>query len=83
MKSRFRPARFLLIALGAILCAFIANVCFYFFYPDVGRLKKENPRKTSFMEYREHEWLEQGKKRKFSSNGYVFPASPLISSRPY
>lgn len=64
MKFRFRPARFLLIALGAILCAFIANVCFYFFYPDVGRLKKENPRKTSFMEYRENEWLEQGRKRK-------------------
>lgn len=64
MKSRFRPVRFLLIVSGAVLCALIASVCFYFFYPDVGRLKKENPRKTSFMEYREQEWLNQGRKKK-------------------
>lgn len=64
MKLRFRPVKFLFIALGALLCALIANVCFYFFYPDVARFKKENPRKTSFMEYREHEWLEQGRKKK-------------------
>jgi len=30
--------------------------------PDVSRLKKENPQKTSFMEYRENEWKREGKK---------------------
>jgi monofunctional biosynthetic peptidoglycan transglycosylase len=31
-------------------------------YPDVSRLKKESPKKTSFMEYREEEWRSRGKK---------------------
>jgi len=30
--------------------------------PDVSRLKKENPQKTSLMEYRYQEWLKKGKK---------------------
>lgn len=33
-----------------------------FFYPPVSQLKKENPKKTSFMEYREREWQTAGKK---------------------
>ncbi len=78
MKSRFRPVRFFLIALAAVVCALLANVCFYFFYPDVGRLKKENPRKTSFMEYREHEWLEQGKKKRIQQHWV-----PLAGISPY
>lgn len=32
-----------------------------FFYPDVAQLRKENPVKTAFMEYREDEWRRQGK----------------------
>ena len=34
---------------------------FYFLYPPVGNLQKENPRKTSFMEYREQEAQREGK----------------------
>jgi len=34
----------------------------YFSFPDIKGLKKNNPRKTSFMEYREKEWKKQGKK---------------------
>jgi len=30
--------------------------------PDVSRLKRENPKKTSIMEYREREWRREGKK---------------------
>lgn len=30
--------------------------------PDVSRLKKENPKKTAMMEYREKEWKKKGKK---------------------
>lgn len=33
-----------------------------FFYPDVSRLKKENPAKTAFMEYREKQWADKGRK---------------------
>ncbi len=50
----------ILLALAAIML----NIAYYFFFPDVSRLKKENPKKTSFMEYREREWQEQGKKIK-------------------
>ena len=45
-----------------IIIALVAVACYYAFYPDVSRLKKENPKKTSFMEYREEEWRQQGKK---------------------
>lgn len=31
-----------------------------FVYPGVSALKKENPQKTAFMEYREKEWAKQG-----------------------
>jgi monofunctional biosynthetic peptidoglycan transglycosylase len=42
--------------------AFILSIAAYLFYPDVAKLKKENPKKTSFMEYREKQWKEEGKK---------------------
>ncbi len=46
-------------------------------YPDVSRLKKENPKKTSFMEYREDEWKKKGKKfriqKKWVSLGHISP----------
>jgi monofunctional biosynthetic peptidoglycan transglycosylase len=49
-----------------ILCllALAGTIAFYFIYPDVSALKRHNPRKTAFMEYREHEWRQQGKKLK-------------------
>ncbi|NJD56861.1 MAG: monofunctional biosynthetic peptidoglycan transglycosylase [Nitrospirae bacterium] len=45
----------------AVLSVFIA---FQFVYPNVSKLKKENPRKTAFMEYREEEWASEGKRYK-------------------
>jgi monofunctional glycosyltransferase len=42
-----------------LLAAFIA---IQFVYPDVSKLKKENPKKSAFMEYREAEWAREGKK---------------------
>jgi monofunctional biosynthetic peptidoglycan transglycosylase len=45
-----------------VLLFLIAGIGFYMVYPDVSRLKKENPKKTSFMEYREEEWKKKGKK---------------------
>ncbi|MEW6110005.1 MAG: monofunctional biosynthetic peptidoglycan transglycosylase [Nitrospirota bacterium] len=46
-----------------VLAGFIA---FHFVYPDVSRLKKENPGKTAMMEYREKEWKEKGKKHRIN-----------------
>jgi len=40
----------------------VGFVGFYFVYPDVSKLKKVNPKKTSFMEYREDQWQSKGKK---------------------
>ncbi|MGO9952632.1 MAG: monofunctional biosynthetic peptidoglycan transglycosylase [Dissulfurispiraceae bacterium] len=45
-----------------ISAAFILSIAVYFIYPDVSKLKKENPKKTAFMEYREKQWKEDGKK---------------------
>lgn len=52
------------ILVGLCLLILAGTVAFYFVYPDVSALKRHNPRKTSFMEYREHEWRQQGKKLK-------------------
>jgi monofunctional biosynthetic peptidoglycan transglycosylase len=38
------------------------SVSSYFIFPDITKLKKINPKKTSFMEYREEEWRRQDKK---------------------
>lgn len=39
----------------------LAGIGFCFLYPDISKLKKENPVKTSFMKEREEEWRERGK----------------------
>ena len=40
------------------------SVGIYFVYPDVSKLKKAAPKKTAFMEHREEEWHNQGKKKR-------------------
>ena len=45
-----------------VTAAIAVPIAVCFFYPDVARLKKQNPQKTSFMEYREEQWREQHKK---------------------
>lgn len=50
-----------------IFFAFIGltlSIAYYFAFPDISKLKKENPKKTSFMQYREKEWKEEGKNLK-------------------
>ncbi len=39
----------------------LALLAFHFIYPDVSKLKKENPKKTAFMKYREKEWARNNK----------------------
>jgi monofunctional glycosyltransferase len=57
---------------------FAASILYLFFVPDVSKLKKENPKKTSFMEYREREWQREGKKYKVRQTW-----APLSRISPY
>lgn len=51
---------------------------FLIIYPDISKLKTANPGKTSFMEYREKQWQEQGKKIKIRQMW-----TPLSRISPY
>jgi len=61
-----------------VLSAITLSIAFYFVYPDVSTLRKANPIKSAFMEYRENEWLQQGKKKKI-----VQQWAPLSQISPY
>lgn len=41
---------------------FLLYLGYHLIFPDVSKLKRENPKKTSFMEYREKQWKEKKKK---------------------
>lgn len=45
-----------------LFSAILLAIGFNFVYPDVSILKKENPKKTSFMEFRERECERAGKR---------------------
>ena len=49
-----------------ILFIVLLPLIYLLFIPDISKLKKENPKKTAFMEYREKEWKEKGKKYKIN-----------------
>jgi monofunctional biosynthetic peptidoglycan transglycosylase len=61
-KSSGGLVRFIKVMFFLALMMIIGFVAFYFVYPDVSKLKKENPKKTSFMEYRENQWQAKGRK---------------------
>ena len=50
-----------------VFLAMIVWIGFYFMVPNVSKLKKWAPKKTSFMEYREREWRAEGKKILYQS----------------
>jgi monofunctional biosynthetic peptidoglycan transglycosylase len=65
--------------LFTLFLIFSAGIILYFLlFPDIGRLKTENPRKTSFMEYREREWEREGKKYRIQQKWV-----PLSRISPY
>jgi monofunctional glycosyltransferase len=74
LARKFRHKR--LFTLFLILSAGI--VLYLFLFPDVSKLKKENPGKTSFMEYREREWEREGKKYRIQQEWV-----PLSRISPY
>ena len=51
-------------ALVILLVAIASGAVYFSLYPDVSKLKRTNPKKTAFMEYREKEWKAQGKRLK-------------------
>jgi monofunctional glycosyltransferase len=67
--------KFIKIAAYLILAAFlllVADIAVCFVYPDVTVLKKENPKKTSFMEYREKQWVEKDLDKKITQKWVSF-----------
>ena len=42
----------------------ILLLLYFFTVPDVSKLRKENPRKTAYMEYREKEWQKKGERQR-------------------
>jgi len=54
------------------------TMLYFFSVPDLSKLKKENPKKTALMEYREKEWKEEGKKVRMNQIW-----APLSNISPY
>jgi monofunctional glycosyltransferase len=71
-KSHFKKNVLLLFAALVVAAAAYCAV-----YPDVGKLKKENPKKTAMMEYREREWRREGRnvkmEKKWASLSKISP----------
>ncbi|MGZ3592424.1 MAG: monofunctional biosynthetic peptidoglycan transglycosylase [Syntrophales bacterium] len=70
--------KFIKILVFVLASALILNIGSYFVYPDVSKLRKTYPKKTAFMEYREKEWQNQGKKKRI-----VQQWVPLSQIPPY
>lgn len=60
MRKIFKWSVFLLIAF------FILDLLIYFIYPNISKLKKQNPSKTAFIKITEKRWRAEGKKRRIS-----------------
>ncbi len=73
-----KTIKIVLILASLALIGLTASIAYYLIFPDVSKLKKENHRKTSFMEYRERQWEEQGKKVKIKQIW-----TPLSGISPY
>ncbi len=70
--------RFIKAVIVLIVLLVVGFAGFYMLYPDVSKLRKQNPGKTSFMEYREAEYRAKGKKIRIQSKWV-----PLRSISPY
>lgn len=75
MPKKKRTRKCLCIIVLSLLCL---PLLYFILMPDIARLKKENPGKTSFMEYREKEWARDNKKLKVRQQWI-----PLSGISPY
>ena len=80
MKRKKSWLKRAILLLSALLLLFIA---FQFVYPDISKLKAENPGKTSFMSYREREWHREGKKYRVNQKWVPLKAYLPISLKLY
>ncbi len=72
---RTRVLKYFVLAL--LLCAAYLGV--FFVYPDIGVLEKKNPGKTAFMEWREKQWAEDGKKKTITQRWVpISRVSPML-----
>lgn len=62
LKTAFRILIALFAVMGIAVFVLAAWIASYFIWPDISWLKNENPKKTAFMELREKEWKEKGRK---------------------
>jgi len=74
MPARIHYQKLIKVGCVTLLTFLLLMVGFSLLYPDVSKLKKENPRRTAFMEYREKEWQKQGKKRSIVHTWVPFSA---------
>jgi len=64
---------------GLVLFAALAYLGSFFLSPDVGQYAKTNPDKTAFMEWREAQWAEKGKKKRITKRwAPLSRVSPLL-----
>lgn len=75
MPKKKRTKKCLWIVVLSLLCL---PLLYLVLMPDIARLKKENPGKTSFMKYREKEWARDNKKLKVRQQWV-----PLSGISPY
>ena len=61
-----------------LIVSAVVTIVYLILVPDVSKLKKENPKKTSLMEYRYEEWQRKGKKYRINQIWV-----PLSSISPY
>ena len=63
-RKKRKKRRFLTWVVVVLFVTIGAGVAYFSLYPDLSKLKRVNPKKTAFMEYREKEWRQQGKRLK-------------------
>jgi monofunctional biosynthetic peptidoglycan transglycosylase len=56
----------------------ILPLLYFSILPDVSKLRRENPKKTAYMEYREREWQKKGRKQRIQQRWV-----PLSAVSPY
>jgi len=77
LKRRRKGLRLLRLFILAAFLSIISWIGYYLIFPDVSSLRTINPKKTSFMAYREREWRDKGKRIKIDKRwvpiSYISP----------
>ncbi len=79
-RKKLRSGRPSLRKIIAVVIAVVAMfIAFQFIYPNVSKLKRENPRMTAMMKYRMAEWKLEGKKYRIVQTWVTYKAiSPYL-----